>query len=177
MDPVSLEHTKMIVYNINWVSLSYILFSGENNGKAIEDKVRHTCTLHIYLLIKSRPQKINNTKILAVVTLQTFYLGKHDLLTVYLGKLDFLSVTDFPYVTYLGEILSSGSWICLENNRVYLDSYPKGKITIATKKQYLKIKSCGQPKLLIVLYHLWLVTCNLWSYYEVSGILPPLRNR
>ena len=30
-----------------------------------------------------------------VVTLQTFYLGKHDLLTVYLGKLDFLSVTDF----------------------------------------------------------------------------------
>ena len=25
--------------------------------------------------------------ILAVVTLQTFYLGKHDLLTVYLGKL------------------------------------------------------------------------------------------
>ena len=31
----------------------------------------------------------------AVVTLQTFYLGKHDLLTVYLGKLDFLSVTDF----------------------------------------------------------------------------------
>ena len=32
---------------------------------------------------------------LAVPTLQTFYLGKHDLLTVYLGKLDFLSVTDF----------------------------------------------------------------------------------
>ena len=34
-------------------------------------------------------------KIIAVITLQTFYLGKHDLLTVYLGKLDFLSVTDF----------------------------------------------------------------------------------
>ena len=33
-------------------------------------------------------------KIIAVVTLQTFYLGKHDLLTVYLGKLD-SSVTDF----------------------------------------------------------------------------------
>ena len=33
--------------------------------------------------------------IIAVVTLQTFYLGKHDLWTVYLGKLDFLSVTDF----------------------------------------------------------------------------------
>ena len=32
---------------------------------------------------------------IAVVTLQTFYLGKHGLLTVYLGKLDFLSVTDF----------------------------------------------------------------------------------
>ena len=32
---------------------------------------------------------------LAVVTLQTFYLGKQDLLTVYLGKLYFLSVTDF----------------------------------------------------------------------------------
>ena len=27
-----------------------------------------------------------------MVTLQTFYLGKHDLLTVYLGKLDFLNV-------------------------------------------------------------------------------------
>ena len=33
--------------------------------------------------------------LIAVVTLQTFYLGKLDLLTVYLGKLDFLSVTDF----------------------------------------------------------------------------------
>ena len=53
--------------------------------------------------------------IIAVVTLQTFYVGKHDLLTVYLGKLDFLSVTDF----------SLGTWICLENNRVSLDSYPK----------------------------------------------------
>ena len=34
-------------------------------------------------------------KLLAVVTLQTFYPGKLDLLTVYLGKLNFLSVTDF----------------------------------------------------------------------------------
>ena len=34
-------------------------------------------------------------KKIAVVTLQTFYLGKHDLLSVYLGKLAFLSVTDF----------------------------------------------------------------------------------
>ena len=34
-------------------------------------------------------------KKIALVTLQTFYLGKHDLLTIYLGKLDFLSVTDF----------------------------------------------------------------------------------
>ena len=25
-----------------------------------------------------------------------------------------------------GEILSSGSWICLENKRVSIDSYPKG---------------------------------------------------
>ena len=32
---------------------------------------------------------------IAVVTLQTFYLGSLDLLTVYLGKLHFLSVTDF----------------------------------------------------------------------------------
>ena len=32
---------------------------------------------------------------IAVVTLQTFYLGRLDLLTVYLGKLHFLSVTDF----------------------------------------------------------------------------------
>ena len=62
---------------------------------------------------------------IAVVTLQTFYLGKHDLLTVYLGKLYFLSVTEVCLVTYLGEILSSGSWICLENNRVSLDNYPK----------------------------------------------------
>ena len=36
---------------------------------------------------------------IAVVSLQTFYLGKHDLLTVYLGKLDFLSVTDFSLVS------------------------------------------------------------------------------
>ena len=32
---------------------------------------------------------------IAVVTLQTFYLGRLDLLTVYLGKRHFLSVTDF----------------------------------------------------------------------------------
>ena len=50
---------------------------------------------------------------------------KLDLLAVYLGKL--LSVTDFS----LGNlprgnlILSSGAWICLENNRVSLDSYLK----------------------------------------------------
>ena len=31
----------------------------------------------------------NGHDILAVVTLQTFYLGKFDLLTVYLRKLDF----------------------------------------------------------------------------------------
>ena len=59
------------------------------------------------------------------VTLQTFYLGKHDLLTVYLGKLDFLSVTDFSLDNLPRGNLSSGSWICFENNRVYLDSYPK----------------------------------------------------
>ena len=34
-------------------------------------------------------------KTIALLTLQTFYLGKHDLLTVFPGKLDFLSVTDF----------------------------------------------------------------------------------
>ena len=31
---------------------------------------------------------------MAVVTLQTFYRGKLDLLTVYLRKIEFLSVTD-----------------------------------------------------------------------------------
>ena len=36
------------------------------------------------------PQKYPGQHILAVVTLQTFYLSKLDLLTVYLGKLDFL---------------------------------------------------------------------------------------
>ena len=34
------------------------------------------------------------SKIIAVVTLQTLYLGKLDLLTVYLEKIDFLSVTN-----------------------------------------------------------------------------------
>ena len=34
-------------------------------------------------------------------TVQTFYLGKLDLLTVYLGKIDFFSVTDFS----LGNLL------------------------------------------------------------------------
>ena len=48
----------------------------------LEGKIKH-----------SRIKECSET--IAVVTLQTFYLGKHDLLTVYLGKLDFLSVTDF----------------------------------------------------------------------------------
>ena len=42
---------------------------------------------------------------IAVVTLQTFYLGSLDLLTVYLGKLHFLSVTDFSP----GESRTSGN--------------------------------------------------------------------
>ena len=42
--------------------------------------------------ISARPR---SEHIIAVVILQTFYLGKLDLLTVYLGKLDFLSMTDF----------------------------------------------------------------------------------
>ena len=51
-------------------------------------------------MVNSKPQtrhtrKMYQPQLIAVVTLQTFYLGKHDLLTVYLGKLDFLSVTDF----------------------------------------------------------------------------------
>ena len=45
------------------------------------------------------------------------------LLTVSLGKLNFSSLTDFS----LEEILSSGAWICHENNRVSLDSYPKAR--------------------------------------------------
>ena len=53
---------------------------------------------------------VGKIKIIAVVTLQTFYLGKHDLLTVYLGKLDFLSVTDFslgnlPWGTFIVWVL------------------------------------------------------------------------
>ena len=65
---------------------------------------------------------ITITKLIAVVTLQTFYLGKFDLLTVYLGKLDFQSVTDFSLgnFNYLREILSSGSWISLENKLCFL---------------------------------------------------------
>ena len=59
----SLEHTKTIVYNVNWVSLSYILISGENNGKAVEDKVRHSCTLHIYLLIKSQKNNYSHKEL------------------------------------------------------------------------------------------------------------------
>ena len=40
-------------------------------------------------------QGLNIQRTIAMVALQTFYLGKLDLLTVYLGKLIFLSVTDF----------------------------------------------------------------------------------
>ena len=39
--------------------------------------------------------KIMNSKILPILLLHTFALGKLDLLTVSLGKLNFLSVTDF----------------------------------------------------------------------------------
>ena len=79
-------------------------------------------------------QKISRTP-MAVVTLQTFYLGKLDLLTVYLGKLDFLSVTDFSLSNLRREILSAESWICLEINRRSLDSYPKA---IANRRSLAK---------------------------------------
>jgi len=59
---------------------------------------------------------------IAEVTVQTFYLRKLDLLAVYQGK---VNLPIFPWVIYLGEVLSSGAWICLEKNRVSLDSYPK----------------------------------------------------
>ena len=54
------------------------------------------CPFSLYLsLAHCKPCVTGSGDILALVTLQTFYLGKHDLLTVYLGKFDFLSVTDF----------------------------------------------------------------------------------
>ena len=60
------------------------------------------------------------TALIAVVKLHTFYLGKLDLLTVYKEKFGHV-----PSVTYLGKILSSGAYICLENDRISLDSYLK----------------------------------------------------
>ena len=45
------------------------------------------------LVTNSFPYK--DVREIAVVTLQTFYLGKLDLLTVYLGKLSCCSVTNF----------------------------------------------------------------------------------
>ena len=71
-----------------------------------------------------------------VVTLQTFYLGKLDLLTVSLGKLKFASVTDFSLAK-----LPRGNFICLGLNTskeqkdfplIPLDSYPK-----ATERELL----------------------------------------
>ena len=47
------------------------------------------------MLPRTKYVKCFRVETIAVVTLQTFYLGKHYLLTVYLGKLDFLSVTNF----------------------------------------------------------------------------------
>ena len=62
-----------------------------------------------------------------MITLHTFALRKLDLLTVSLGKLNFSSVTDFSLGNLPGKISLSGTWICHENNRVSLDSYPKAK--------------------------------------------------
>ena len=62
-----------------------------------------------------------------MTTLHTFVLGKLDLLTVSLGKLNFSSVNDFSLGNLPGEILSSGAWICHDNNRVSLDSYLKAR--------------------------------------------------
>ena len=67
---------------------------------------------------------VPNLKNIAVVTLHTFALEKLDLLTVSLRKLNFSSGTDFSLP---GGILSSGAWICHENNRDSLDSYPKAR--------------------------------------------------
>ena len=72
-------------------------------------------------ILAPHPEKC---KVIAVVSLQTFHQGKLELLTVYLGKLDILGVTDFS-LGYLPRGNSFGAWICLENNRLALDSYPK----------------------------------------------------
>ena len=67
-------------------------------------KTMLTCPLSLYNTFDHlRTSEINCVEtsqdylaiIIDVVTLETFYLGKLDLLTVYLGKPDFLSVTDF----------------------------------------------------------------------------------
>ena len=59
--------------------------------------------------------------VIAVVILQTFYLGKLDLLTVYLGKLIFQNVTNFSQSKFYRLVLG-----CHGNNRdVSHDSYPK----------------------------------------------------
>ena len=62
-----------------------------------------------------------------MVTLHSFALGKLGLLTVSLGKLNFSSVTDFSLNNLPGGNFIVGAWICHENNRVSLDSYPKAR--------------------------------------------------
>ena len=42
----------------------------------------------------------------------------------YPGKLEFRNVTDFSQVNYLGQMFSIQAWICQENNRISVDSYP-----------------------------------------------------
>ena len=66
--------------------------------------------------------------IIAVVTLQTFHLGKLDMWTVYREKLDFLSVTDFS----VGNLPRGNVIVCprlgyVSRTVVSLDSYPKAR--------------------------------------------------
>ena len=80
-------------------SLSLLAVSFNSRLSWLTWKVTHfqtsKSTFTFVLITHINYSNILQLLIIAVVTLQTFYLGKHDLLTVYLGKLDFLSVTDF----------------------------------------------------------------------------------
>ena len=83
------RETRVIFYPTCALDLIYLGPAYHHVNRSLLIPTGRLRTVDVFPVVASLPPTI------AVVTLRTFYLGKHDLLTVYLGKLVFLSVTDF----------------------------------------------------------------------------------
>ena len=87
-----------------------------------------------------------------MVTLQSFYLGKVDLLTFYLGKLNFLSVTDFSPGNLPRGNFIVWSWELTEPDIAHVVKEILGARVSSTKVILAQIRDVAVPSKIVSIF-------------------------